>query len=220
MEAVREALERHRIIVILRRVPTDLFLPTVHALYNGGIRLMEVTFDQESPAHMEETPKAIRQINEGFADIHVGAGTVLNTEQVEAAAKAGAKYIISPNVDEAVIRRTRQLGLLSMPGALTPTEIAQAYTLGADWVKVFPADSLGAAHITAVRGPLGHIPMLAVGGVNLANMEDFLNIGVDGFGIGGNIVNMKKVMAGDFTGLEVLARQYTDIIERVVRKGA
>ncbi len=96
--------------------------------------------------------------------------------------------VISPNVDYGVIRRTRQLGMVSMPGALTPTEIVAAHGAGADIVKLFPAGTLGVSYIKAVRGPLAYIDMSAVGGVKPENVAEFLDAGVCGFGVGGQLV--------------------------------
>ena len=98
------------------------------------------------------------------------SGTVLTTAEVQQAVDAGARYIISPNVNPDVIRETKRLGAVSIPGALTPTEVATAYAYGADFVKLFPAGELGLSYIKAIRAPLAHIPMLAVGGVNENNL--------------------------------------------------
>jgi 2-dehydro-3-deoxyphosphogluconate aldolase/(4S)-4-hydroxy-2-oxoglutarate aldolase len=147
--------------------------------------------------------------------VYAGAGTVMSVAQVEAAAAAGARYIVSPNVDEAVIRRTVALGMLSIPGALTPSEIAAAYGMGAAFVKLFPASELGPSYIRAVRSPISHIPLLAVGGITCDNMAEYLKAGICGFGIGGNIVDMKLVNAGDYAGLTALAQRYTDRIREI-----
>ena len=132
--------------------------------------------------------------------------------EVEAACDAGACLVISPNVDLGVIRRTRQLGMVSMPGALTPTEIVAAYQAGADIVKLFPAGELGLGYIKAVRGPLGYIPMSAVGGVKPENVKEFLDAGVCGFGVGGQLVLSSAVKSGDDAAIEARAREFTQAI--------
>ena len=113
----------------------------------------------------------------------------------------------------AVIRRANQLGMVSMPGALTPTEIVAAYDMGADIVKLFPAGELGLGYIKAVRGPLVHIPMSAVGGVKPENVGEFLNAGVCGFGVGSQIVLTKAVKSGDDAAIEARAKEFTDAIK-------
>ena len=102
--------------------------------------------------------------------------------------------------------------MVSMPGALTPTEIVSAYDMGADIVKLFPAGELGLGYIKAVRGPLKHIPMSAVGGVKPENVKDFLNAGVCGFGVGGQLVLSKAVKSGDDAAIEARAKEFTDAI--------
>ena len=145
--------------------------------------------------------------------MEVGAGTVTSVELVELAAKAGAKYIISPDTNVDVIRRTRELGLVSLPGALTPSEITTAYNNGADFVKLFPIADMGASYVKAVRAPLGHIDMLAVGGVNDKNLKSFLDAGVCGAGIGGNLVNKAWIAAGEYEKITEIARTYVSIVK-------
>ena len=148
------------------------------ALYDGGIRAIEVTFNQKNPSTWVQTTGAIHAIRETMGEkMAVGAGTVTTVELVQLAFDAGAEFIVSPDTNEAVIRRTRELGMVSMPGAMTPTEIRQAYAAGADFVKVFPAGTLGSAYIKAIRGPLNNIPLLAVGGVSEKNAGEFMKAG-------------------------------------------
>lgn len=164
--------------------------------------MMEVTFDHSSPEGIKETLRSISLLKEQMKGlIHVGAGTVLTTEEVDAAYKCGAEYMISPNVDEKVIRRTKELGLVSMPGAFTPSEIVDAYNYGGDIIKMFPAGLLGVSYMKAVLGPLSHIPLAAVGGVTPENLHEFMNVGVNCFGIGGNLVNRSLVSNRDFKGV-------------------
>ena len=144
----------------------------------------------------------------------IGAGTVMNVKQAKLAAKAGAKYLISPNFNKSVIRFANKNGIVSMPGAMTPTEIVDAYDTGADFVKVFPADSLGLGYLKAVKAPLSHIPLIAVGGVNENNISDFIAAGLDGVGVGSNIVKKSMIEQGDLEGITALARAYTAAINK------
>ena len=209
---VYQAILEHKIIVIIRGIDIEALLPTAEALIKGGIKLIEVTFNHSSADTLKETMKAIQLLSEAHQEIHVGAGTVMSVEQVEAAVKAGARYIISPDVDQEVIERTKELGALSIPGALTPTEIAAAYKYGGDFIKLFPMENLGLDYAKAVMGPLSHIPMLAVGGVNVDTIQDYLKAGFKGVGIGGNLVNKKWIEAGEFDAIRELAKRYTQLI--------
>ena len=137
-QVIQQVLE-HKIIAIVRGVDGDSVVKTAKALYEGGIRMVEVTFNQKDPANFSKTADAIRAIRAEMGDkMLVGAGTVTTPELVEMAAEAGALYIISPDTDVEVIAKTRQLGLVSMPGAYTASEAKQAHKAGADFVKLFP----------------------------------------------------------------------------------
>ena len=175
--------------------------------------MLEFTFDHDRADCVKENAEKIRHTVEKYGDrVLVGCGTALTVQEVEAAGDAGACLVISPNVDYGVIRRTRQLGMVSMPGALTPTEIVAAHGAGADIVKLFPAGTLGVSYIKAVRGPLAHIDMSAVGGVKPENVAAFLDAGVCGFGVGGQLVLPDAVKTGDFAAIQARAKAFTDAI--------
>ena len=208
-----QAIQRHKIIAIIRGYGKEEVVKIANALYEGGIHFMEVTFDHKS-GNYQKTTDAIAAISQTMGDrIHVGAGTVLTPAQVEMAAAAGAKYIISPNINPDVIRRTKELGLLSMPGAMTPTEIELAYQCGADFVKVFPAGTLGVEYLKAVRAPLSHIPMLAVGGIDEGNVAQFLKAGACGAGIGGKLVRKDWIDSGNYEAITQAAKDLVACIE-------
>ena len=195
------------IITIIRGLSPDCAEKTVEAIHAGGLHLAEITFDQTAPPKV--TADIIRTLSRQFeGKVLIGAGTVMTLEQLHAAYNAGAAYIISPNADSSIIRETKRLGLLSMPGAYTATEVARCYADGADIVKVFPSDSAGPGYIKALRGPLHHIPLAAVGGVNLENIRDFFDAGACCVGIGSNIVSKQAVQAGDFDRIRLLAAAY------------
>ncbi|MDD5603970.1 MAG: bifunctional 4-hydroxy-2-oxoglutarate aldolase/2-dehydro-3-deoxy-phosphogluconate aldolase [Eubacteriales bacterium] len=206
---INEILE-HKIIAICRNVADDVIVDVAGALYEGGIKFVEVTFDQSGKSPECKTEKQIISLREHFAGrIHVGAGTVLTPEQVDRAFKAGAEYIISPDTNPEVIKRTVSLGLVSIPGALTPTEIQNAHACGADFVKLFPAGEMGISYIKAVTAPLNHIRLLAVGGVNEDNLADFFKAGIKGAGIGSNIIKKNLLEQKDFKGITKLAGLYS-----------
>ena len=213
-EEILARIKEAKLVAILRGVPMDRIDGVVGALVRGGVRVLEFTFDHDEPDCVAANAAKIRRTVEKFGDqVLVGCGTALTVEEVEAAHGAGACLVISPNVDEAVIRRAKELDMVSMPGALTPTEIVAAYDMGADIVKLFPAGELGLGYIKAVRGPLVHIPMSAVGGVKPENVGEFLDAGVCGFGVGSQIVLTKAVKSGDDAAIEARAKEFTDAIK-------
>lgn len=209
MSNTYEQIINGKVIAIIRGISSEYIIPTVQALKDGGITCVEVTFSMSSEEKSLDTLKSISMIKEHFGDsIAVGAGTVLTPENVRKAQEAGATYIISPNVDEAVIKETKKLGMVSIPGAVSPTEALQAYNYGADIVKLFPAASLGLGYIKAVLGPLDGVPVSAVGGIDENNYQSFIDIGCVGVGVGGNLVNKALIEAGDFEAIKKLALAY------------
>ena len=215
-QQVLDKIINGKIIAIVRGIKSDKILDLVEAMYKGCITCVEVTFDQSSEEKMKDTLTSISKICEIYNEkICVGAGTVMTAEQVRLAIKAGAQYIISPNVDEEVIKETKKLDKISIPGAFTPTETAYAYKLGADIVKLFPAGELGAGYIKAVKAPLKHIPVVAVGGVNPDNCADFIKAGAIGVGCGGNLVSVKLVEEGRFDEITAVAKQYMEALKEI-----
>ena len=178
-----------RIIAIIRGLSPVHVLDVAQALYDGGIRVLEITMNSDEPL------EAIRKVTERFGDqMVVGAGTVLDTKMATAAVAAGAKFVLSPIVEREVIRLTKDLGAVSIPGAYTPTEIYTAYKWGADLIKVFPATSPG--YIREMAGPLPQIPLLPTGGITPLNIRDYRDAGAVGFGVGSALVNTKQPITG------------------------
>ena len=213
-DQVIQKIEEEKIIAIVRGVGPEQCMKVADALYAGGIRLMEITYNQKDPASFQATADAISAITKAYEGrMFVGAGTVTTPELVELTAKAGGKFIISPDTNADVIRRTRELDMVSMPGALTPTEIMTAHRAGADHVQLFPAGDLGPNYVKAVRAPISHVKMTAVGGINEKNMADFLKAGVCGFGIGGNLANKAWIEAGEFDKITETARAMVAVVK-------
>lgn len=214
MRQTLEWVQRSKIIAIVRGLAPEHMLKLADALYAGGIDLMEVTFNQAKPETWKDTAAAIQAIGEHMAGkMLAGAGTVITEEQLQMAIDAGAKYIITPNTKPDLIRKVKAAGLCSFPGAMTPSEIVTAFEAGADAVKLFPAGSLGPAYIKAVRAPLSHIPLMAVGGVNEKNAVDFLAAGCCGLGVGGNLVNKDWIAAGEWSKITALANEYRKAVD-------
>ena len=156
----------------------------------------------------------IKKLSEHFSGrLYIGAGTVLTQEQVTLTKENKGLFVISPNTDEDVIRESNKCGLVSIPGALTPTEITAASKYGAEFVKLFPITNMGTGFVKAVKAPLSHIKLLAVGGIDENNMADYLSAGVCAFGVGTNITNKKMIAENDWNGITNLAKKYTVVIE-------
>lgn len=206
---VIQEIRRYKIVAIVRGMEPELCVALSEALYAGGIRLMEITFDQKGKIPFERTADAISELQKKWEDqMQIGAGTVLSMKQLYMAKEAGAGYIVTPNTNPAIIREAKKLDMAVLAGAMTPSEIEAAYEAGADLVKIFPVTAVGMEYLKAVQAPLGHIPMLAVGGVNEKNISEFLKAGMVGAGVGGNLVNPRLVMNGEFDQITALARQY------------
>lgn len=213
-DSVIEAINKYKIIAIIRGIEKNKLINTVEALYKGGIRLVEVTYSADGSVSDEQTADSIKMLSEYFEGrLFVGAGTVLHAHQVLLTAKSGGCFVISPDTKEDVIKKTNELSLVSIPGALTPTEIVQAHKYGADYVKLFPASNLKADYVKAISAPLSYIKLLAVGGIDTNNIPEYIKAGVCGFGIGSNIVDKKIIDDGNYEALCTLARKYVKVID-------
>ncbi len=212
--AVIKAIEDKKIIAIVRGVHSKKLIPLAKAMYDGGIRLLEVTYSADKSISDIETANNIDLLKKHFGkEMHIGAGTVLTMAQLELTKQAGGEFIISPDTVPELIKATKELQMISIPGAMTPSEISLAHKSGADFVKIFPIVSLGPEYVKAIRAPLSNIKLLAVGGVDVSNMVSYLRAGVCGFGIGGNIVDKKLLENNDFNGLTALAKKYVSVVK-------
>lgn len=199
----------HKLVAISRGVYGTALLEAARSILAGGFRLLEITFDQADPGGISKTATSISMVKKELGEqICVGAGTVMTPDQARAARDAGADFALAPNVDLEVIRTLKKLGMLAVPGAMTPSEIAAAWNEGAEIVKVFPASVLGPAFVRAVRGPVNNIPLMAVGGVSTDNVRAFLDAGCCSAGIGSNIISRKRADAGDFEGMKNTAAAF------------
>jgi len=202
-----------KVIAIVRGFYGEQCLNLAKALRKGGVHLLEVTFDQKSESERVRTVETIRLLNEELGDtMEFGAGTVTTVEMVEMAKEAGAKFIISPDANPDVIRATVKAGLVSIPGAMTPTEIAAAHNCGADFVKVFPVSSMGVKYIKDVNAPLSHIRMLAVGGVDAGNVKDYFSAGAVGAGVAGCLFKKEWVRDEQWDRISEASRTFMDLI--------
>ena len=206
-QTIINAIKEHKLIAIVRGAEADKCIAISQALYEGGFKAVEITYNMKDPTSWEETAKTIGAVKEAFAGkMIVGAGTVTCPELVDLTHKYGGEFIISPNFSEAVVRRTVELGMVSIPGALTPTEVYNAHAAGADFVKLFPAGTMGPGYVKSIKAPLSNIELLATGGIDENNVADYLKAGAVGAGIGGNLVNLKWVAAGEYEKITEVAR--------------
>ncbi len=207
-------IAQDKLVVISRGIQTPVLVQAAEACAQAGITLLESTFDHTIENPIEENAEKLRAIARAVGGkMRLGAGTVLTVEEVRAAYEAGAEYIISPGTDEEVMAETKRLGMLSIPGAMTPSEVQRAWKLGADMVKLFPADDLGFHYIQNLRGPLGHIPLMATGGVNPVTIPQLLAAGVKAVGTGFTIFRRDLIEKEDYDGIRTLAQMHVDAVK-------
>ncbi len=209
-------LRQDKLIAICRGAEGDTLLSLAAAICAGGIRFIEVTFQQERDDCADLARQNIKALC-GMPGIIPGAGTVLSPDQVRAAYEAGAKYIVSPNTDPAVIAETKRLGLVSIPGALTPSEIMAAHNAGADLVKLFPTATMGLKYFKDLRAPLSHIGLVVTAGITPDNLGDYLKAGAFAAGISSPLCDKELIAAGDFAEITRRARAFRGIANPTVR---
>ena len=215
---INECIEYNKVIAICRRMPKDHILRLAEALLKGGVCLIEVTFDQSRDDCMSDTSGAIEGLVREFGgEMRVGAGTVLTSDQALAARDAGAQYIISPNTNPEVLRTTKKLGLTSIPGASTPSEIVSANESGADFVKLFPAGYYGLGYFKDIKAPLSHIKLIATAGINDTNIAQFFELGAVGAGISSYLTSTELVEQGNFEELTRRAAKLMGIVAQYRR---
>ncbi len=205
MSTLSQILE-NKIVAIIRGLDPSHVLKVAKALHAGGIRILEITMNSEDPI------TAINEVAGQFGDrMVIGAGTVLDSKMAKDAVAAGAKFILSPVVAVDVINAAKELGVVSIPGAYTPTEIYAAYKSGADIIKVFPATS--PSYIRDIAGPLPQIPLLPTGGITVENIKDFKQAGAVGFGIGSSLINAKQEITEEYLQqVTVKAQAFVDAV--------
>ncbi|RAP75246.1 bifunctional 4-hydroxy-2-oxoglutarate aldolase/2-dehydro-3-deoxy-phosphogluconate aldolase [Paenibacillus montanisoli] len=205
MSQMLERLQREKIVAIFRYIEDQYADQAAEALLAGGITLMEITMNTEGAAGMIN-----RWRDKYGSQAGIGAGTVLDLDMAKEAVAAGSQFLISPNLDEAVVEYGYANGVPVWPGVMTPTEIVRAWKAGAEAVKVFPMATLGWKYLSEIRAPLDKIPMLATGGVDLDNIADYFKAGACAVGMGSKLVNLDWVRSGRFDLLTERARKFAD----------
>ena len=202
------------IIPVVRATSADEAMRAIDAIREGGVSVLEITMTVPGAVSV------IEQLAKNYGnDVLVGAGTVLDPETARACILSGAKFVVSPALNVETIECCRRYGVAVMPGALTPTEVVQAWTAGADFVKVFPAGALGgASYLKALKAPLPQIELVPTGGVSLKTAADFIKAGASALGVGADLVDLKAVRDGQASIITERAKQYVEIV-REARAG-
>lgn len=205
---VLNSIENHKGVAVLRLPDASLFEPVCEALYEGGIRILEITLT--TPSAVELIARADRMLPE---DMLIGTGTVLNGEDVSRTIDAGARFVVSPIVKKEIIETAIKNETPVMCGALTPTEIQKAWELGTDVVKVFPADLFGPNYLKSVRAPLPHLKLMPTGGVSLTNGGEWLDAGAFAVGAGSALVPSAALEARRFDEIRKNAILFTESLK-------
>ncbi len=217
MNNVLETIKKEAFIVIFRGIELEKIENSIKALYEGGVRVVEITFNPSDENTVEYTSSLIKKAREVMGDkMVIGAGTVVCEEYVVAAYNAGAQFIVSPDVDTDVIALTKKLGLVSMPGALTPSECKTAYKFGADIVKLFPATADKIDYIKNISRPLSHIPLFCFGGTNPDTIIPLMETGAVGVGTGITVMKKELVDNDDYAEITRLAKIHVDKVKEAL----
>jgi len=196
------------LIPVVRATSTDEAMRAIDAIREGGVSVLEITMTVPGAIGV------IEQVSRAYGkDAVVGAGTVLDAETARACILSGAQFIVSPALNLDTIEACRRYGVAVMPGALTPTEVVQAWTAGADFVKVFPAGALGgASYLKALKAPLPQIELVPTGGVSLKTAADFIKAGASALGVGADLVDIKAIRDGQANVITERAKQFVEIV--------
>jgi 2-dehydro-3-deoxyphosphogluconate aldolase/(4S)-4-hydroxy-2-oxoglutarate aldolase len=196
------------VIPVVRATTADEAMRAIDAIREGGIPVLEITMTVPGAVKVIETV-AKRYGNEAL----VGAGTVLDPETATACISSGAQFVVSPALNVETIARCRQLDIAIMPGALTPTEVVQAWNAGADFVKVFPAGAVGGpSYLKALKAPLPQIELVPTGGVSLKTAADFIRAGAAALGVGADLVDINAIREGHGALITERAKQFIEIV--------
>jgi 2-dehydro-3-deoxyphosphogluconate aldolase/(4S)-4-hydroxy-2-oxoglutarate aldolase len=205
---VLEKVKKLGVLAVIRGPSPELTVQMVGALLAGGVSGIEITY---STPNAEEV---VRTLVQKFGDdILIGMGTLTKPEQAQCAKDAGAKFLVSPVCEPALVKSMVASGLPTMAGAFTPTEVLQAYNLGVDVVKIFPGSVGGPAYVKALKGPFPYIPMMPTGGVSASNVADWFAAGVIAVGAGSELCPPQLAREGKFDEISKRAADFVKVIE-------
>ena len=207
-ESTAQILERVGLIPVLRARGAAQAHAVVKAMIAGGVTVVEVTMTVPGAVALLAELKS-----EYAGQLLLGAGTVTTAEQADATIDAGAEFVVSPSFHPAVVAITKARKKLSIPGALTPTEVVTAWDAGADYVKIFPCSAMGgASYLKSLLAPFPHLKLIPTGGVTLETAEDFLRAGARALGVGSDLVNLAAIDAGAPEFITETARAYLKLV--------
>lgn len=208
-QVVLEKVKALGLLAVIRGPSADLTVQMVEALVKGGVLGIEITY---STPNAEEV---VKKLTEKFGDsIVLGMGTLTKPEQAQSAKAAGAQFLVSPVCEPELVKAMVSTGLLTMAGALTPTEVFQTYKLGTDVVKIFPGSVGGPAYIKALKGPFPYIPMMPTGGVSAGNVADWFAAGVVAVGAGSELCPPQLAKEGKFDEISKKAADFVAVIQQ------
>jgi 2-dehydro-3-deoxyphosphogluconate aldolase/(4S)-4-hydroxy-2-oxoglutarate aldolase len=207
-EETKKTLEQVGLIPVLRASSVQAGQALVDAMMAGGITVVEVTMT------VPDALILLRELKQRHGNsLLLGSGTVTDAAQAEATIDAGAEFVVSPSLHLDVIAKTKELGKVSIPGALTPTEVITAWRAGADYVKVFPCSAMGgASYLKSLLAPFPELKLIPTGGVTLQTAADFLKAGARALGVGQDLVNTAAIAEGTPEIVTKTARAYLDAI--------
>jgi 2-dehydro-3-deoxyphosphogluconate aldolase/(4S)-4-hydroxy-2-oxoglutarate aldolase len=207
---VQQQLEAAGIIPVLRARSAKEAMGAVEAMVAGGITVVEVTMTV--PGAIE----VLRELKRSYGDkLLLGSGTVTDGAECVATIEAGAEFVVSPSLHMDVIRETKARDKVSLPGALTPTEVITAWRAGADFVKVFPCSAMGgASYLKSLKAPFPFLRLVPTGGVSLQTAASFLEAGASALGVGADLVNISAMAEGKAEVITNAAKAYLEIIAR------
>ncbi len=197
------------LVPVLRAESVKKALALAEAIAEGGVTVLEVTMTVPGAMHV------MRKLAEDRPDLLIGAGTVLDPETARMCILEGAQFVVSPALNVKTIEMCQRYSVAALPGALTPTEIVNAWQAGADVVKVFPASAMGgASYLKSVKAPLPQVELIPTGGVSLATAEDFLKAGAFALGVGADLVDAKAMAEGRPEAVTESARKYLAVVKK------
>jgi 2-dehydro-3-deoxyphosphogluconate aldolase/(4S)-4-hydroxy-2-oxoglutarate aldolase len=210
-ETTAEIIERVGLVPVLRAKSIAQAHAVVEAMISGGVTVVEVTMTVPNAVHLLKELK-----KEHGVKILLGSGTVTTAKEAEDTINAGAEFVVSPSLHPEVIAATKGAGKLSIPGALTPTEVIMAYRAGADYVKIFPCSAMGgASYLKSLLAPFPHLRLIPTGGVTLKTAEEFIRAGARALGVGSDLVNLVAIDEGKPEIITEAARAYLGVLARV-----
>lgn len=208
MKTVIEKIGKDKIIAIIRNDSQQKALKAALACIEGGIKIIEITLNTTGAFEV------LSEINKTYPHVLLGCGTALDVEMTDRAIQTGVRFVISPHTDKNIIDFCHQNNVVACPGTSTPTEMMVAHSYGADIIKVFPITNLGGpSYIKNIRGPLPHLKLMPTGGVDINNIQQFINAGVYAVGLSNALIHREAVDSGNF---DIIKRLAQEMIKKVI----